>query len=48
MKDDVIDLHPEAVLILIGTNDLAREMPVSAIESDYQMLADLAAVIRSK
>jgi lysophospholipase L1-like esterase len=43
MKDDVIDLQPEAVLILIGTNDLVREVPVAAIESNYQMLADIAA-----
>jgi lysophospholipase L1-like esterase len=48
MKDDVIDLHPEAVLILIGTNDLAREVPVTAIESNYQMLADVAAANKIK
>jgi len=48
MKDDVIDLHPEAVLILVGTNDLAREVPVGAIESNYQMLADLAAAYKIK
>jgi lysophospholipase L1-like esterase len=48
MKDDVIDLHPEAVLILIGTNDLARNVPVAAIESNYQMLADLAAAYKIK
>ena len=48
MKDDVIDLHPEAVLILIGTNDLARETPVTAIESNYQMLADMAAANKIK
>jgi lysophospholipase L1-like esterase len=48
MKDDVIDLHPEAVLILIGTNDLARDVPVTAIESNYQMLADLAAAYKIK
>ena len=48
MKDDVIDLHPEAVLILIGTNDLARESPVTAIESNYQMLADMASAYKIK
>jgi len=48
MKDDVINLHPEAVLILIGTNDLARQIPVEAIESNYQMLADLATANRIK
>jgi len=48
IKEDVIDLHPEAVLILVGTNDLARGTPVSAIEDNYQMLADLAAVNQIK
>ncbi len=48
MKDDVIDLHPEAVLILVGTNDLSREVPAAAIESNYQMLADLAAAYKIK
>jgi lysophospholipase L1-like esterase len=48
MQDDVINLHPAAVLILIGTNDLARETPVTTIESDYQMLADMATVNKIK
>ncbi len=48
MKDDVIDLHPEAVLIMIGTNDLARETPVTAIEGNYQVMADLAAAYKIK
>ncbi len=48
MQDDVINLHPAAVLILIGTNDLARETPVTTIESDYQMLADMASVNKIK
>jgi acyl-CoA thioesterase I len=48
MQDDVVNLHPAAVLILIGTNDLARETPVSTIESDYQMLADMASVNKIK
>jgi lysophospholipase L1-like esterase len=42
IKDDVIDLHPEAVLILAGTNDLARGTPVAAITDNYQIMADLA------
>ncbi len=41
-KADVIDLHPEAVLILGGTNDLARQVPLVAIENNYLMMADLA------
>lgn len=48
MQDDVVNLHPAAVLILIGTNDLARETPVTTIESDYQMLADMATVNKIK
>jgi len=48
MKDDVIDLHPEAVLIMIGTNDLARGTPVTAIEDNYQVMADLAAAYKIK
>ncbi len=42
MKADVIDLHPAAVVILAGTNDLARGIPLTAIENDYAMLTDLA------
>ena len=41
-KADVADLHPEAVLILAGTNDLARQVPLVAIENNYLMMADLA------
>jgi len=47
-KADVIDLHPAAVLILAGTNDLAREIPVAAIESNYQEMADLASANKIK
>jgi len=43
MKADVLDLRPEAVLILAGTNDLARQIPLTAIENNYLMIADLAA-----
>src|SRR5436309_1880660 len=31
MKPDVTDLHPAAVLILAGTNDLARQTPLTTI-----------------
>lgn len=48
MKQDVIDLHPAAVVILAGTNDLARQIPLTSIEDDYLMLADLAAAARIK
>jgi len=48
MKADVIDLHPQAMLILAGTNDLAREIPLSTIENNYLMIADLASAYRIK
>ena len=32
-KADVIDLNPKAVLILAGTNDLSRNVPIPAIEN---------------
>ena len=48
MKSDVTDLHPAAVVILAGTNDLARGIPLTAIEDDYVMLADLAAASKVK
>jgi acyl-CoA thioesterase-1 len=43
MKADVLDLQPAAVLILAGTNDLARNVPLVTIEDNYAMLATLAA-----
>jgi len=42
MKQDVIDLKPVAVLILAGTNDLARGTLPVPVENDYLMIADLA------
>ena len=42
MKADVIDLHPAAVVVLAGTNDLARGIPVSTIKNNLTMIADLA------
>ena len=42
MKADVMDLHPAAIVILGGTNDLARGIPLTAIENNYLMIADLA------
>jgi lysophospholipase L1-like esterase len=48
MKADVIDLHPSAVVILGGTNDLARDIPLTAIEDNYLLLADLAAASKIK
>ena len=41
-KADVLDLKPAAVLILAGTNDLARGVKPAVIEDNYAMMADLA------
>ena len=42
MIADVVSLHPQAVIILAGTNDLARNVPLLAIENNLTMIADLA------
>jgi lysophospholipase L1-like esterase len=42
MKADVIDLKPAAMLVLGGTNDIARGVPLSTIENNLTMIADLA------
>jgi lysophospholipase L1-like esterase len=42
MKADVVNLQPRAVLILAGTNDIARGVPVKTIENNLEMIADLA------
>lgn len=42
MMADVIDLKPVAVLILAGTNDIARKVPLSAIENNLTMIVELA------
>jgi lysophospholipase L1-like esterase len=47
-ESDVAALKPQAVLIMIGTNDLDRGIPLEAIESNYRMLADLAEAARIK
>jgi lysophospholipase L1-like esterase len=39
---DVAALHPKAVLILAGTNDIARGIPVNGIEDNLTMMGDLA------
>jgi lysophospholipase L1-like esterase len=41
-KADVIDLKPQAMLVLAGTNDLARGVPVTTIENNLSMIAELA------
>jgi lysophospholipase L1-like esterase len=47
-KADVLDLHPEAMLILAGTNDLAHNIPLTVIENNYLMIADLASAYKIK
>jgi lysophospholipase L1-like esterase len=42
MKADVIALKPAAVLILAGTNDLARGTAINRIVDNYAMMTDLA------
>jgi lysophospholipase L1-like esterase len=42
MMADVIDLKPAAVLVLAGTNDIARGVPVATIKNNLMMIADLA------
>lgn len=44
MKADVIDLHPKAMILLAGTNDLARGTDPRIIENNIVMIAELARV----
>jgi lysophospholipase L1-like esterase len=41
IKPDVIDLHPKAMLILAGTNDISRGVAVKTIENNLSMIGDL-------
>ena len=42
MQADVIDLKPAVVLILAGTNDIARGVPFETIKNNLTMIASLA------
>jgi lysophospholipase L1-like esterase len=42
MEPDVIKLQPAIMLVLGGTNDVARGVPVSTIEDNLTAIADLA------
>jgi lysophospholipase L1-like esterase len=42
MESDVIKLKPAVMLVLGGTNDIARGVPVSTIEDNLTAMADLA------
>lgn len=44
-RQDVVDLHPKAVVILAGTNDIAGNtgpMSLQEIEANYASMADIA------
>jgi len=41
MKADVLDLHPRAMIILAGTNDIARGTPARTIQNNLSMMGDL-------
>ena len=43
MRTDVLALQPAAVVLLGGTNDLARGVPLETSENNIAMIADLAA-----
>lgn len=43
LQADVIDLDPRVMVLLGGTNDLARGVDLAAIRNNIQMIADLAA-----
>jgi len=42
MESDVIKLQPAVMLVLAGTNDIARGVPLSTIEDNLTAIADLA------
>ena len=42
VETDVIDLKPAAMLLLAGTNDIARGTPLKIVESNLKAIAELA------
>jgi len=42
MKADVLDLKPAAMVVLAGTNDLARGVDVQVVKNNLSMIGDLA------
>jgi len=48
MMADVIDLKPAAVLVLAGTNDIARGVAVGTIKNNLTMIAELAEAHQSR
>lgn len=47
-KADIIDLKPAAVVILAGTNDIGRGIPLTTIQNNLAMIADLAVAHKIK
>ena len=41
-QEDVLDLHPKAIVIEIGANDISADGPVSGTLSNYNAILDLA------
>ena len=41
LKADVLDLRPAAMLLLAGTNDIARGTALATIQNNFTMIADL-------
>jgi len=39
-KEDAIDIKPDVLSILVGTNDVGREIKADAFESDYRHILD--------
>jgi lysophospholipase L1-like esterase len=48
MKADVIDLKPALMVVLAGTNDIGRGVPLTTIQNNLTMIADLAEAGRIK
>lgn len=48
MKADVMNLRPQAMVILAGTNDLARGTDLVTIQNNLTMICDLADVAKIK
>ncbi len=42
LQEDVLDLHPEAMVLLIGTNDLSAKAPVEGIAANLTAILDEA------
>jgi lysophospholipase L1-like esterase len=41
-QEDVLDLHPKAIVLEIGSNDISSDSPVETIVSNYNALLGLA------